>query len=386
MPYPKPELLDLARRLLRHHVAGTTDSAPSILPQTMDAYLDADRHAREVDAIFRRRPLALALSAELRGRGDYKAVTVLGTPVLMVRGRDARVRAFLNVCRHRGALICPVGSGHNRTHKFSCPYHAWVYDSEGRLAGVFGERTFGDFDHSTHGLTTLACEERAGFVWVTLTPGVVPDLDEWLQGFDVQLAKLDLGHWHLYRQTEFASPGWKVTWDGYLEGYHQAAVHPETVGKNTVANLMAWDTYGPHQRFVFARKSIGELASVAESEWQPSTHIRLIHSGFPNLSVSGVLEDYSLVSQVYPTGDPMRTTTVQTVLVRRPPASDAERAAADAFADMGLRAVRNEDYEIAFGVQSGLAANAGGRFLFGRNEPTLQHFHRWIDRLSKAEA
>lgn len=382
MPYARPELMDLARRLLRHHLTGTTDSAPSIYPQTMDAYLDPARYRHEVDAIFRRHPLALALTAELRDPGSYKALTVLDTPVLIVRGRDGRVRAFLNICRHRGALLCPVGTGLSRGHKFSCPYHAWVYDSEGRLTGVFGERTFGELDHATHGLTALACEERAGFVWVTVTPGVTPDLAAWLAGFDSQLGKLDLGSWHIYRQTAFAGAGWKVTWDGYLEGYHQAAVHPETVGKNTVANLMTWDTCGPHQRFVFARKSIGELATIPESEWQPSAHIRLIHSGFPNLSISGVLEDFSLVSQVYPAGTPDRSTTIQTVLVRRPPESETERSAAAAFADMALRAVKQEDYDIAFGVQSGIAANAGGKFLFGRNEPTLQHFHEWIARLA----
>ena len=71
-------------------------------------------------------------------------------------------------------------------------------------------------------------------------------------------------------------------------------VHPETVGKNTIVNLIAHDTYGPHQRFAFGKKNINELQKVDEVDWEPEEYIRLIHSGFPNLSISAKkhLENY----------------------------------------------------------------------------------------------
>jgi nitrite reductase/ring-hydroxylating ferredoxin subunit len=377
-----PTKMALARRLLDHHVAGTTDMAPDIMSQTLDAYLDQDRWAHEVDRIFKRLPLAMALSLELPDSGDYRALTKMGVPVLMMRGKDGKVRAFINACRHRGAPLCEDGHGGGPSGKLSCPYHAWTYDTEGNLVGMFGASTFGDLDRATAGLTQLFCEEHSGFVWVCLTPGEQHDMDAWLGDFAGRLQTLELEGWYLYDQREIPGPGWKVTWDGYLEGYHQAAVHPETVGKNTIANLMTHDTYGPHQRFVFGRKSLGALADLPEEEWQPDDHIRLIHSGFPNLSLSGILGGYCLVSQVYPGPNIDQTTTIQTVLTSHKPQTPEDIAAAEEFSEMGRKAIVEEDYKLGFAIQAGLAAGGNTHFMFGRNEPTLQHFHRWVEKLS----
>lgn len=67
--------------------------------------------------------------------------------------------------------------------------------------------------------------------------------------------------WHIYERRELDGPGWKIAWDGYLEGYHQQALHPNTVG-----NMMVVDAYGPHQRIVFARKSLRHLRGVPEAQ------------------------------------------------------------------------------------------------------------------------
>ena len=301
-------------------------------------------------------------------------------PVLLVRGQDRVARAFINVCRHRGAPLCK--DGHGTARRFSCPYHAWTYDDRGRLVGMFGAETFGDIDRATHGLTELPCAERAGFVWASLTPGQPFDIDAWLGEFATKLASMELDSWHIFERRELDGPGWKVAWDGYLEGYHQQALHPNTVGKNTLANLMVVDTYGPHQRIVFGRKSLGELRGVPESQWDPTQHIRLIHSCFPNLSISGILGDYCLVSQLLPGPTPDRTLTLQTLLAREKPETPAAKEAAASFSAMVLQAVRDEDYDIGFKIQAGLASGGNTAFVFGRNEPTLQHYHSWVARLA----
>jgi len=372
----------LTHRLLDHFKAGTTDSAPDIMEQTMDAYLDEDRWKHEVNRIFKHLPLPMALSLELPEAGDYRAITKLGVPVLMVRGKDGKARAFINACSHRGAPVCEDGHGTAPSGRFSCPYHAWTFNGEGKLTGVFGSKTFGDFDRDTAGLTELYCAESAGFVWVGLTPGDDFDIEDWLGGFKERLETLELTNWHLYEQREIPGPGWKVTWDGYLEGYHQAAVHPETVGKNTIANLMTHDTYGPHQRFVFGRKSLGELADTPEEDWVPDDHIRLIHSGFPNFSLSGILGGFCLISQVYPGPGVDQTTTIQTVLTAKKPETPEEIAAADEFSEMGRKAIVEEDYDLGFKIQESLASGGNDHFMFGKNEPTLQHFHKWVEKLS----
>lgn len=371
-------LLALAERALHHYQQGTTDSADAPMKMSLAAYQDPSRYAAERERVFKNLPLALALSLELPKVGDYKALTVLETPVLLSRGDDGQVRAFLNVCRHRGAQVCADGCANARV--FSCPYHAWVYDRQGALVGRYGEDTFGPVDEASLGLRELACEERAGLVWVMLTPAAELGIDVWLGDFTAELATLELDSWHLFEQRTLPGPGWKITMDGYLEAYHHALVHKDTVGQHTVGNLLVLDTFGPHQRLTFGRKSLSDLASQQKSEWQPGEHIRLIHSGFPNLSISGILGGFCLVSQIYPGPTPDVTSTVQSILTAHEPTTEAEISAAQDFSAMVLQAVQTEDYGIGFSIQGGLNSGANQNFIFGRNEPAVQNYHRWVEK------
>ena len=367
---------ELARRALAHYRNSSTDQAPGVMPMPIDAYINPTRYQQEVDLIFKRVPLALSMTLELPVPGSYVAVRMAGVPVLMVRGVDGKVRAFLNACRHRGAPLVEDGSGTRA--RFTCPYHAWVYDQKGGLERMYGDHKFGEIDRSAHGLEPLPCEERCGFVWVSLTAGANFDIDEWLDDFGAELLSLDLTNWQLYTQRDVPGPGWKVTWDGYLEAYHHNTLHANTVGQYTVGNLLLHDTFGPHQLITFARRSIAELEDAPESTWAPGNHVRLIHSVFPNLSISGVVGDHCLVSVLYPGADPFSTLTRQTVLSAKAPASEQEASASEAFSQMVLSAVRDEDYDMGFRIQRGLPARHDGAFVFGRNEPAVQHYHRMV--------
>jgi phenylpropionate dioxygenase-like ring-hydroxylating dioxygenase large terminal subunit len=373
--------MQLAERALQHFTHKTTDQAGSTMEIPLSAYRDEAQYGREIDRIFKRLPLAVALSLELPEAGSYRAMTLLGVPLLLVRGEDLKVRAMLNVCRHRGAKLCEDGAGNKRI--IACPYHAWTYNHEGGLVGRYGGDTFGEIANDKYGLTRLHCEERAGIVWASLTPGDVFDADTWLGDFGEELETLDLNNWHLFEQRDLPGPGWKVTMDGYLEAYHHQLVHRETVGKYTVGNLLVLDTYGPHQRLTFGRKSLGELAQQPQQDWQPMEHIRLIHSGFPNLSISGILGDHCLVSQVFPGQTPTTTITRQTILVAKKPQTDTEIQASEVFSALTLKAVQIEDYGIGFSIQSCLDSRANEHFIFGRNEPAVQNYHRWIEQFMK---
>ena len=200
---------ELAVRALRHYAAGTTDQAPDISDLPVAAYLDEDRFKREFEAIFLSRPQGILLSIEVPEPGDYVARTYLGKPLLVARGKDGVARVFLNVCRHRGARVCAEGSG--SAARFTCPYHAWTYDREGRLIGVSGASTFGEMDKATLGLTELSSQEAAGVIWATLTPGVDTDIDAWLGTMRHQLELLRLRECVVFSQRTIPSPGWKVT-------------------------------------------------------------------------------------------------------------------------------------------------------------------------------
>jgi phenylpropionate dioxygenase-like ring-hydroxylating dioxygenase large terminal subunit len=376
-----PDSAALARRALAHLHAKTTDQSPTTMVQPVEAYNDPERFRREVDRIFHHLPLGLALSIELPEPGSYLALTVMEKPILMVRGQDGVVRAFINACTHRGAQLCKPGSG--RVQRLVCPYHAWRFDLQGHLTGLFGAETFGEVGPDAQSLTELHCSERVGVVWVHLTPGDAMDIDAWLGDFAGPLASLGLDKWHIYTQRDIPGPGWKATWDGYLESYHHNTVHPNTVGKYTIGNLILHDGFGPHQRLVFGRKTLAEIESVPEAQWDTvaEAHMRRIHLCFPNLAVSGVLGDHCMVSQVFPGPTPETTITRQTVMSARVPVTDEEKAATASFAEVVLKAVRDEDYVIGFSIQQSLRAGGNKAFTFGRNEPGVQHFHKTVDTI-----
>lgn len=371
---------ELAVRALKHLAEGTTDQAPQTLDLPVAAYLDEERYQREFDAIFLRRPQAVLLSTEVAEPGDYVARTFLGKPLLVVRGKDGVARVFLNVCRHRGARLCPEGSG--KAPRFTCPYHAWTYDREGRLVGVLGASTFGEVDKAKLGLTELSSQEAAGVIWATLTPGIDTDIDDWLGSMWHQLELLRLGECVVFTQRTIPSPGWKVTMDGYLEAYHHDTVHAATLSQHTIGNMLVHDIIGHHQILTMSRRNLPELAKLPEAEWQAGNYLRRIYAIFPNFQISGIVGGYFLVSQILPGDCATRSETIQTILAAKKPETSEEVAAAEAFRDMAFNAVELEDYPIGFGIQAGLASGANEHFVIGRNEPGLQHYHKTVAELS----
>ena len=147
-----------AKAMLDYVKNGKTFQTDKIITLPTSIFTDADRWENEMSQIFEKLPLCLATTAEMKEIGDYKAADMLGKPVLMVRGKDNKVRAFLNVCAHRGAPVVAEGCGHVR--RMSCKYHGWTYDLDGKLIGVADAHTFGDIDKSAKGLTELSCEEK----------------------------------------------------------------------------------------------------------------------------------------------------------------------------------------------------------------------------------
>ena len=92
-----------------------------------------------------------------------------GTPFILTRGHDGKVRAFLNACRHRGTRLIDQERGH--ALRFSCPFHAWTYDLDGKLVGLPKKESFGEFDHASHGLISLPVTEKYGIIWLKTKTG-----------------------------------------------------------------------------------------------------------------------------------------------------------------------------------------------------------------------
>ena len=157
----------LLRRLLGHVENRTTALADAPWHNEVSVYADPQHLAREQQILFRQHPILMGFASEWAKPGAFRTDEYTGVPILVVRGRDGRLRAFLNVCRHRGAK---VAQGCGEARAFSCPYHAWTYDLSGKVMGIPDERCFPNVRNERPSLTELPLCEKYGLVWVIPTP------------------------------------------------------------------------------------------------------------------------------------------------------------------------------------------------------------------------
>jgi len=369
----------MARENMTHVLAGNTPSQAADVYRVPAAnYLDAARWQREVN-MFRRMPLMLALGGELQAPGSYKAMTVMDTPVLITRGNDGHARAFINSCSHRGAVVVPDGSGTAR--RFACPYHNWTYNSGGELIGITDREHFGDIDTSCLGLTALPVAERAGLVFVVLTPGAPIDIDKHLCGYDQVLDFFGFGTWHLISTKQLVGPNWKIAYDGYLDFYHLPFLHRDTFGTE-ISNKAIYRAWGPHQRMTSPDPKLLALRDVPDDQWDLNEMCSGVWTIFPHISFAGTSSG-GLVSQLFPGPTPDTSITIQNYFVARTP-TEAERADANRRASFLEMVVRDEDYPTGVNQQRALATGAKSHVLFGRNEGGGQLFHQLLDQFLDA--
>jgi phenylpropionate dioxygenase-like ring-hydroxylating dioxygenase large terminal subunit len=249
---------------------------------------------------------------------------------------------------------------------------------------VPGRDTFGELDVS--GLVELTTHERAGVVFAVLTPGLDFDPVEWTAGMDEALELLRLDELHRYPVlTELDSPNWKLTADGYVDGYHLGYLHSSTIGEKSITNRNTYDLFGPHVRIGFANKPITQIRDKPESEWPPMWEIMsMVHYLFPNVSISGQPGRPLMISRLLPGPTPDRSTTAQYHYYRQPVEGDEAVATAEARRLLYAQVTGEEDFVTGFKINRGLGAMADDHIRFGRNERGNQNLHTWIDRWSTA--
>ncbi|MFP6606107.1 MAG: aromatic ring-hydroxylating dioxygenase subunit alpha [Myxococcota bacterium] len=373
------QLVAMAKRNVAHVKAKTVDQAEGVYRVPAANYYDPERWRLEMDRIFKRLPLVLGFSAELRQAGDYRAMLVADVPVLLTRAADGEVHGFLNVCSHRGAIVVPEGSGTAR--RFTCPYHGWSYDNRGALAGIRNPADFGDVDTSCLGLTPLPVAERAGLIFGVLTPNVETDFDAFLCGYEELLAHLHLDDCHLVGRQLVEGPNWKLAFDGYLDFYHLPVLHKNSFGSKIPSDAL-YDAWGPHQRVSMPNPAYLELEQKPEKDWDPAALIAGVWTIFPHVSIADFDAGGKLymVSQLFPGATPEESVTVQNFLATTEP--DAERETQiESTMSFLEHVVRDEDYYTGNRIQKAVKTGAKSEVLFGRNEGGGQRFHRWLEAL-----
>jgi phenylpropionate dioxygenase-like ring-hydroxylating dioxygenase large terminal subunit len=365
----------LVRRLLDHLEQGTTDMADDLLQLPADLYTSATHAADEHEALFLGEPLVLCLSGALPGPGSYRTVDLAGTPVLLTRDQQGKVRAMANVCRHRGVRVV---DGCGEAKRFTCPFHAWVYDQTGALVGVPTAHAFEGMPRDEKGLVELPVAEGYGLIVGRLRPGPPIDIDAYL-GPELagEYAMLDFADWTPHGESHVHPVGanWKVTLDTYRENYHFNYLHRDTLASYAYGGALTFDPFGPHLRNCSALKSIDVLREVPEEEWgDVGGHFSLQYSLFPNTCLTFDARHIELW-QIYPV-DEARSAVLHTAYLR-PGLSDEERAkAVDMAPWICETVVDGEDFWVAGRTEPGIRTGLIDKVVFGRNEPAPQHLHR----------
>jgi choline monooxygenase len=196
-------------------------------PETLEAlyYRGAEQYEAERRGVFARAWLLAAHESQFAGPGAYVAMTTAGFPLILVRGEDAVIRAFHNVCRHRAGPLADNGAG-NCAGALVCRYHGWRYALDGRLANA---RDFGPaegFDPRDYSLFPVRCEIWRGFVFVNMDRDAEP-LARATSLFDERLHDWPVETFRFARHTTHEIRcNWKTYVENYLEGYHVPSVHP----------------------------------------------------------------------------------------------------------------------------------------------------------------
>ena len=239
-----PDSLGLLRRELADCAAAPAD-APRGMPGRF--YTDPALFAHECETVLRRGWHCVGRADEFASPGDYRALTLLGEPLLIVRDADA-IRAHANLCRHRGM---PLATGSGNASRFICRYHAWTYGTDGALLRAPRMANAG-FDAKTCRLAGFACVERFGFVYVSLSD-TPPDIDASLEGLGALIGPYQP---QAYRIVHEASEVWHCNWkalvENFMEGYHLSVVHPQTLHGYTPTGLSRKGPDGPGFTSYFA--------------------------------------------------------------------------------------------------------------------------------------
>ncbi len=346
-----------------------------------DYYVDPAVLEAEYDAIFHRSWMFVGHISEVAEPGHYLTADIAGQRIFVIRGQDRRLRGFFNVCLHRGHSLLE-GKGDVGRSMITCPYHAWAYNSEGRLVGARMADRMSDFNFEDFQLPEVAVEELCGFVFVNLHPDpkpmaeTYPGAAEEIRRFHPEPERL------IYTSvSEFTiAANWKNVGDNLLECYH---CHPAHRG---FIDLIDMGTY---------RNETFDGWSIQSGDMNPDNGVYQTSSGndgfvslflWPNVSLGCLPGQRGIFAFHFTPTGPEETLQTLTYYGPEDTESTDEKAAFTFFNDI----LGPEDVDLVENVQVGLRSLAyhQGRFICIPDRPEISehavhHFHAMVlDALS----
>lgn len=368
--------VELIQRVLGYMDSGKTHQAEGVTYNPVSMYTSRDVLAREQDILFRRHPQVVGFSAQLQGPGDYFTHDLTGVPMLVVRGRAGQVQAFLNVCRHRGARVAE-GCGQG-VKTWTCPYHAWSFDTEGKLVGIPDAYGFEGMDRAAHALVRLPVAEHLGLIWVNPTPGAPLDIESYAAPLAPDLASFGLERWaYLDGRVLRRRINWKMVNDTFWEAYHVKFLHKNTIAPLFMRNMITFDKLGRHHRMIGIKPGLEAFREMPREQWNLLPYGTILYGVFPN-TVLIYQQDHVQLFSSYPDGDdPDRCVMQLQILIPEPVRSESAARHWQNNIELLLDTVA-EDFDVGEGIQRGFHSGANEYITYGRYEPALDHFHTML--------
>ncbi|MFI7099389.1 aromatic ring-hydroxylating dioxygenase subunit alpha [Streptomyces sp. NPDC050161] len=365
----------------------TPGPAGSLIPTLPGhAYTDPDVFRQEQEKIFERLWFCAVRGSDLGKPGAFRTVQVGGESVLVTRNRRGELRAFLNICRHRGARLCTEETGEVR-RSLQCPYHAWTYDLDGRLTAAPNLQKMPDIDRTERGLIGVHLREWLGYAWVCLADEP-PSFEETVIGAAVERLG-DAAALDRYRTEDLAlgkrltydvHANWKLIIENFMECYHCATIHPELtdVLPEFADGLAAQYYVGHGARFadeaegftVDGTGGFGRLPGIADDQDRRYYAMTLRPQVFVNL-----VPDHVIVHRMFPMA--ADRTVVECDWLYLP---DVLASGADVSRSVELfHRVNTQDFDACERTQPAMHSRAyrdGGVLV--PSEHHIGAFHRWV--------
>jgi len=346
--------------------------------------------ALEKERIFCRDWICVAREEELSERGAWRVLDVLGESLLLLRNREGKLRAFYNVCRHRGSRLCrdPDGPqpqaqlpGGIAAGRITCPYHQWTYDFDGQLVAAPHLAAEPGFDKSQFSLYPAAVECWGGFVFLNLSPAAAPPLASQLAGIPERLARYPLAELRIGRTIRYSvAANWKALCENYNECYHCGGVHPELCAvvpafRERGGAGLDWARGIPHRPGAYTFTTSGTTRRRAFPTLNDDERVR--HKGelaYPNLFLS-LACDHAAVFILEPKSA-ARTDIVCHFLFEpfEMDKSDFDPRDATDFWDL----VNRQDWAICEGVQQGMSSRVHERGYYAPMEDFNLDIRRYV--------
>jgi len=285
-------------------------------------YYDEAVYRRERERIFYREWFCAGREEELPAPGDHKVMDIAGESILVLRNRDASLRAFYNVCRHRGARLCrtddaptpgmAVRGGVIAGRSIICPYHQWSYDLDGQLIAAPHMSGLPGFDKGAIKLYPVGVECWGGFMFLHLTPAEAQPLSVQLGAIPARVERYPLAQLRIGKTLRYeVAANWKAICENYNECYHCGGVHPELCSvvpafREAGGGALDWSRGIPHREGAYTFTPSGRTTRRAFPGLDADERTR--HKGevlYPNLFIS-LACDHAAVFILQPRG-PERT-------------------------------------------------------------------------------